>query len=204
MKGFLGWEGKVQALGHVLAVTRGSEVPLLSYCKVCERYAERTGQGLSTECYGKPGNKNAKRKLKRMLDGKHPKDNVRLGEELGTSFWEAISAGAEVGGTVFRPKVGELSWDADVQGGASDSIGNVLLCEPCGAGASGIGSVWGDGGEPCGVGDTSGPGGGLVGPCGADASGPVGGEPWEAGGASGSGDVLSGDEEVAALWWEGM
>jgi hypothetical protein len=207
MKGFFGWVSKVRALGHVLAVTRGKEVPLLSYCKLCGKYAERTGQGFNEGCFGKPKNKNAKHKLKKMSDGKHPDGGGLLGEVVGKQFWAAVEAGEVGGGTVFRPKVGVLSWDAGVvQGVASGSGGNFLLCEPCGAGASGSGSSgagYAFGGEPCGVGGTS--GSGWAEPCGAGASGSgSSGAPWEVIEDSGAGDggVCSGDEEVAALWWE--
>jgi hypothetical protein len=193
--GFLGWVRRVRDLGHVLVVTRGSEVPLLSYCKLCGKYAERTGQGLNEGCFGKPKNKNAKYKLKKMMEGKHPDGGGLLGDVVGRHFWAAVDAGVCGGGTVFRPKVGGLSWDAGVvQSVASDSSGNFLVCEPCGVGEVG-------GGEPCGVG-TSGSGG--PGPCGAGASGSGEAVPWEDVASGTGGDVLSGDEEVAALWWDCM
>ncbi len=186
-QGFLGWVNKVRSLGHLLVVTRGSEVPLLSYCKLCGKYAERAGQGLNEGCYGEPKNKNARYKLKKMVGGKHPDGGARLGEVVGKAFWEAVAAGS--GGNVFRPKEGLLSWDAGVvQGRASDSGNvNVLLCGPCGVGTSGSsgGGVWGVGTGPCGAGAS---GSGVREPCGAGASGS-------------GGDVFSGDEEVADLWW---
>ncbi len=108
-----------------------------------------------------------------------------MGEEVGKEFWEAVREGVVNGGggRVGRVREGVLPLDAGgVQGGASGSSDNIFVCEPCGAGASGSGGV-------------------VAGPCGAGASGLGAGEPWEVAGASGSGDVCTGDEEVAALWW---
>ncbi len=120
---------------------------------------------------------------------------------MGRGFWDAVAAGD--GGSVFRPKVGLLSWDAGVvQGVASGSgLENFLLCEPCGVDTSGlVGSALGGVSGPCGAGGASGSGGGE--PCGAGASG-SGRVPWEglASGTGVGGEVYSGDEEVADLWW---
>jgi hypothetical protein len=191
----------VEGLGHSLVVTSGDEVPLLSYCLTCGRYAEKTGQGLRIGCEGEPKNKMGKFRLKRMMDGKHPEDDRRLGGVVPGRVWRA-------GGLL---KGDGLPWDVgDVQG-ASGSSGNFLAVGPCGAVASGSVVV---GVEPCGavasgshrgerVGGPCGAGASgfrvLAGPCGAGASGSGGVWPWEPDGLGPT--VRPEEEEVAAEWW---
>ena len=213
-EGFCGWRRGVEERGHSLVVTRGEEVPLLSYCLLCGKYAERTGQGLKEGCKGKPKNKMARFRLKKMMEGKHPEDGRCLGNRVAGGVLGG-SVGSH-GGVAGGHGSGEgLPWDAGgVQGCASGS-GNVLaFLGPCGAGASGPDGFLGLG--PCGAG-ASGPGsvarpcgasasGSRVGrsvgwadPCGAGASGAVGVWPWEP--DSGHGEVQPEEEEVAREWW---
>ena len=224
-EGFSGWLRLVEERGHSLVVTRGEEVPLLSYCLLCGKYAEKAGQGLKEGCKGKPKNKMAKYRLKRMTEGKHPEVDRKLGGRVPGKVWESTvgplgkwsGGGGEcvAGGVVKEFGMAGLPWDAgSVQGGASGSGNLLFFLEPCGAGASGSdsfcrffepcgagasGSGGGTGSGPCGAGASGytrvGRLAGWTDPCGAGASGAVGVWPWEP--DSGHGGEQPEAEEVA-------
>ncbi len=105
-EGFHGWLGQVEKLGRSLVVTRGEEVPLLSYCLLCGKYAEKTGQGLKEVCGGKPSSKMAKHRLKRMMVGKHPEVGRKLGDRVPGKVWKG-TGGPLRGGLGFSGRAEE-------------------------------------------------------------------------------------------------